>query len=417
VFAHDGAEVIVGVALMQKDGLADPCGQLQLQMKRPPLLIAGREVTKVVQATFTHGDHFCLARQGFQIRQHRRGQIRGVMRMHTGRGKQVLAVRPREARRLVAPGGARARDDHLHDPGGAGTGDDRVAVRVKAVVAEIHTDINQLHRITNETGRPIARHGDSGTMALMSDLAHSLLASAALGLLAAGLGAQPAAAADTDWRDVESRIQYAWYTEDARDLATVAAHVTGLSSADPLRNYYLALTQLHVAQLAPAATAVGQAAGACISSADEALAARPTDAELLALQSLCMELRSQARSLDVPFAGSRGRAQMQRALQLAPRNPRVRLLAAQLSYASARSNPERAELLGTFQNAVDAFEQERQGLERVPAWGAAEAWQGLAQIYLDRGDAIAARAALEHALLLVPEYTSAHRLLNHILTG
>jgi tetratricopeptide (TPR) repeat protein len=254
-------------------------------------------------------------------------------------------------------------------------------------------------------------------MALMSDLAHSLLASAALGLLAAGLGAQPAAAADTDWRDVESRIQYAWYTEDARDLATVAAHVTGLSSADPLRNYYLALTQLHVAQLAPAATAVGQAAGACISSADEALAARPTDAELLALQSLCMELRSQARSLDVPFAGSRGRAQMQRALQLAPRNPRVRLLAAQLSYASARSNPERAALLGTFQNAVDAFEQERQGLERVPAWGAAEAWQGLAQIYLDRGDAIAARAALEHALLLVPEYTSAHRLLNHILTG
>ena len=74
-------------------------------------------------------------------------------------------------------------------------------------------------------------------------------------------------------------------------------------------------------------------------------------------------------------------------------------------------------MLGTFQNAVDAFEQERQGLERVPAWGAAEAWQGLAQIYLDRGDAIAARAALEHALLLVPDYTSAHRLLNHILTG
>jgi len=261
----------------------------------------------------------------------------------------------------------------------------------------------------------------------MSDLAHSLLASAALGLLGAGLVAQPAAAADTDWRDVESRIQYAWYTEDARDLANVAAHVTGLSSADPLRNYYLALTQLHEAQLALVATtasdgavkpaAVGQAAGACISSADEALAARPTDAEVLALQSLCMELRSQARSLDVPFAGSRGRAQMQRALQLAPRNPRVRLLAAQLSFAAARSNEERTELLGTFQSAVDAFELERQGLERVPAWGGAEAWQGLAQIYLDRGDAIAARAALEHALLLVPDYTSAHRLLNHILTG
>jgi tetratricopeptide (TPR) repeat protein len=224
----------------------------------------------------------------------------------------------------------------------------------------------------------------------MSDLAHSLLASVALGLLGAGLVAQQAAAADTDWRDVESRIQYAWYTEDSRDLAKVADHVAGLSSSDPLRYYYLALTQLHEAQLALAPTAgtdgavkpavVGQAAGGCISSADEALAARPTDAEVLALQSLCMELRSHARMLDVPFAGSRSRAQMERAF-------------------------------------VDAFELERQGLERVAACGGAEAWQGLAQIYLERGDAIAARAALEHALLLVPDYTSAHRLLNHILTG
>jgi tetratricopeptide (TPR) repeat protein len=254
-------------------------------------------------------------------------------------------------------------------------------------------------------------------MALMSDLAHSLLASAALGVLGAGLVAQPVVAAGADWRDVESRIQYAWYTEDARDLAKVADHVTGLPSSDPLRDYYLVLTQLHQAQLALAPATVGQAAGACIRSADEALAVRPTDAEVLALQSLCMELRSRARSLDVPFAGARSRTQMQRALQLAPHNPRVRLLAAQLAFAAARSNQERAELLATFQSAVDAFELERQGLERVPAWGGAEAWQGLAQIYLDRGDAIAARAALEHALLLVPDYTSAHRLLNHILTG
>ena len=55
--------------------------------------------------------------------------------------------------------------------------------------------------------------------------------------------------------------------------------------------------------------------------------------------------------------------------------------------------------------------------EKIPSWGAADAWLGTAQVYLDRGDAIAARAALEHALLLVPDYQAAHRLLNHILTG
>jgi hypothetical protein len=264
-------------------------------------------------------------------------------------------------------------------------------------------------------------------MLLMSDLAHSLFAAVTLGLVGAALLPRQAAAADTDWRDIESRIQYAWYTEDTRDLVTVADRVAALSSSEPLRNYYLALTHLHAAQLALAAAAprdgaarlpaVGEAAAACINSADDVLAARPTDAEVLALQSLCMELRTRARSLDLPFASSRGHTQMRRALQLAPQNPRVRLLAAQLSYLAARSNQERAGLVGSFQSAVDAFELERQGLERVPAWGGAEAWEGLAQIDLERGDAIAARAALEHALLLVPDYSSAHRLLNHILTG
>ena len=235
-----------------------------------------------------------------------------------------------------------------------------------------------------------------------------------------------AAAAESDWRDVESRIQYAWYTEDARDLAAVANRLAGLPASDPLRAHYLALSQLHQAQLALArtadgggdrdVTAPGRAAAGCIRSADEGLQSQPTDAQLLAVQSLCMDLRGRARAVDVPFAGARSRAQMQQALQLAPKDPRVRLLAAQLAYSSARSTPDRAQLLASFQSAVDAFELERQGLEHLPSWGAADAWEGLARVYLDRGDAIAARSALEHALLLMPDYKSAHRLLDHILT-
>ncbi len=237
-----------------------------------------------------------------------------------------------------------------------------------------------------------------------------------LGLPVCALGAQ------TDWRDIESRVQYDWYTEDARDLGALANRLAELPDSDARRGYYLTLTRLREAQVLQAgksvdAAAVGRAASGCISFADEVLAARPTDAEVLALQSFCMELRSRARALDVPFTASRSRAQMQKAAQLAPQDPRVRLLAAQLAYLAARSTQERAQLLASFQSAVDAFELERQGLDRIPGWGAAEAWQGLAQVYLDRGDAIAARAALEHALLLMPEYKSAHRLLDHILKG
>ena len=238
-----------------------------------------------------------------------------------------------------------------------------------------------------------------------------VVAAVVLGLPVHAIGAQ------ADWRDIESRVQYAWYTEDARDLAAVENRVTDLPAADARRSYYLTLVQLREAQVLHEPAGVGRAVSSCISSADEALAARPTDAEVLALQSLCMDLRSRTRSVDVPFTGSRSRSQMQRAALLAPRDPRVRLLAAQLAYSVAKSTQERGRLVAAFQSAVDAFEEERQGLERIPGWGAAEAWQGLAAVYLDRGDAIAARSALEHALLLMPDYKSARRLLNHILTG
>jgi hypothetical protein len=133
--------------------------------------------------------------------------------------------------------------------------------------------------------------------------------------------AAPTIGADTDWRDVESRMQYAWYTEDARDLAAVADRLTALPAAQPWRSYYLAWIQLREAQLAfarlgigDAAAAVGHAAAGCISSADDALAARPTDAEVLALQSSCMDLRSRIWAMGMPFAGSRSRSQMQTAL-------------------------------------------------------------------------------------------------------
>ncbi len=74
-------------------------------------------------------------------------------------------------------------------------------------------------------------------MRAMSDPAHSLLAWVALGLVCALCSARPAAAAETDWRDIEARIQYAWYTEDSRELTKTADQVTELSAA-PLRDYY-----------------------------------------------------------------------------------------------------------------------------------------------------------------------------------
>src|ERR1700722_5480036 len=91
-----------------------------------------------------------------------------------------------------------------------------------------------------------------------------------------------AGAADTDWRDVESRVQYAWYTEDARDLTAVEKRLTALPDTDPQRSYYLTLIQLREAQITVDEQVGGREAASCISSADAALALRPTDAEVLA---------------------------------------------------------------------------------------------------------------------------------------
>src|SRR5437764_692780 len=67
--------------------------------------------------------------------------------------------------------------------------------------------------------------------------------------------------------------------------------------------------------------------------------------------------------------------------------------------------------------AVAAFELERAGTEQLPGWGAAEAYELLARDLLDHGETLGARDALEHALLLAPEFSQARRLMAQIISG
>ena len=107
---------------------------------------------------------------------------------------------------------------------------------------------------------------------------------------------------------------------------------------------------------------------------------------------------------------------MRRALALAPKNPRVLLLEAIEVHARSQGTaPEGT--LATLQQSVAAFETERAGSGVVPSWGEAEAYTFLARDYLARGDAIAARGALEHALLMAPDFALAHRLMKRITDG
>jgi hypothetical protein len=247
--------------------------------------------------------------------------------------------------------------------------------------------------------------------------AAGVAAAAALGALALA-----AAADDAAWRDIESRIQYDYYTEDARALAALEDTVAGADSHEPLREYYLGLLAYRRALLASQGAAgaggnTGQLASHCVTHLDAALAGKDDFAEALALRAACA-LAPLASGAYAPLAARHVHKDISRALQLAPGNPRVLLVDAISDYQlspSAGGNKERA--LTKLRQAVAAFETERRDAGGLPGWGAAEASVFLACDLLDHGDAVAARDALERALVAAPQFAQARRLMGKITSG
>ena len=236
---------------------------------------------------------------------------------------------------------------------------------------------------------------------------------AAAALLAAAAQTQ---GQDSAWRDLESRIQYGYYTEDAAALRGVATTLGDGDAHDKLHGYYAGLLEWRLALLAarPGAPAQGPSAAQltqrCVSDLDGALALDADFADALALRSACLATALTGSGVHVPFAAYRARKDLERALQLAATNPRVLLLD-----ALSDANPESA--LPKLRHAVAAFEAERGGAEQLPGWGAAEAWLLLGRDLLDHGDALGARDALEHALLIAPQFAAARRLMTQITAG
>jgi hypothetical protein len=237
------------------------------------------------------------------------------------------------------------------------------------------------------------------------------------------VGVPPVPAADTAWRDIESRIQYGYYTEDAAALRNLAEPIAAARASDKMRGYYAGLLAWRQALLVAHGTVAirdttSQLAQRCVSEVDSALAVQADFAEALALRSACLAAPLEASGARGRLTGYRARKDLDKARQLAARNPRVMLVDAMSDYElspAAGGNKERA--LPKLRQAVAAFEAERADTDRLPGWGAAEAWWLLARDLMDHGDPIGARDALEHALLIAPEFAQARRLMAQITAG
>jgi hypothetical protein len=242
-------------------------------------------------------------------------------------------------------------------------------------------------------------------------------------VLAAVLGGQAAQGqSDAAWRDIESRIQYGYYTEDPAALRKLTETVGTDESHDKLHAYYTGLLAWRQAQLAAHGAAAADASARqlvqrCVSAADAALSVEADFAEALALRAACLGTPVDSGGGHAPFGARRAHKDLQRALELAGRNPRILLVDAMNDYQVSPDKGGRERALPKLRKAVEAFEAERHDTEHLPGWGAAEAWWLLASGLLEHGDPVAARDADEHALLLAPQFAQARRLMTKITSG
>ncbi|HEU5443670.1 MAG TPA: hypothetical protein VFU61_07580, partial [Steroidobacteraceae bacterium] len=185
------------------------------------------------------------------------------------------------------------------------------------------------------------------------------------------------------------------------------------------RSYYGALIAYRLALLAGHdEERAWPLAQQCIDGLNRVLALDSGSAEALALQSACLALQSDLDAWRSPLAAPLSLARIDKALKLAPENPRVLLLGA----LAARDRPrlfggDPQQSFRLMQRAVSAFERRSAHSQAVPGWGAADALTGLAQDYLGRGKALAARNVLERALLVAPHFAQARRLMAEIVSG
>ncbi len=255
-----------------------------------------------------------------------------------------------------------------------------------------------------------------------------------LGVIAATALAQ---GAPTDWSDIEGRIQYAYYTDDARALNSVLASLKPKavegeeeSAADAgTRAYFRALAHYRLAQVQSTGkkSLARDAIDDCGEEIDKAVDALPKipigldetpegqhqRAEAYALATACTVAGREMSS--IPFHGGRIGSRIEEAVKLEPKNPRVRLVEALVAYDRAgKDMAEKAAAVQKLRAVTPMFEAARAAASTTPEWGAAEAYAFLGRALYEQRDAVGAREALERALLIAPDYAFAKRLMAQI---
>lgn len=223
--------------------------------------------------------------------------------------------------------------------------------------------------------------------------------------------------------DAAARMQYAFYTADSQGIETILKNLDEFQVDEVLaanKSYQLAygnwkLSQLYLQPLSEqrprpnAKSLAAKAAQSCVRHARRAIEQDAALAEALAIEAACEGHSATARSGSAGCANSKS---LRTAAGLAPNNPRIKLVQAICAPTTA-VDPAAAD---RWRAVVASFEAAPASRPGKPDWGHVEALTMLGETYLQRGDPVAARDALERALVLAPDYRQAQQLLQAAAT-
>lgn len=223
--------------------------------------------------------------------------------------------------------------------------------------------------------------------------------------------------------DAAARMQYAFYTTDVRALEEVLKLLEGFdvdAKLAPAKSYQLAygnwkLSQLYLAPMSAerprpdGRSLAAKAAQNCVRHARETTAAQGGMAEAYAIEAACAAFSATA---PLGTSGCARSKPLRTAQSLAPENPRVKLIEAMCLSENA-ADPGATD---RWRAVVERFEAAPPSQPGNPDWGHVEALTMLGDAYLRRGESVAARDALERALVLAPDYRQAQQLLQTAAT-
>lgn len=229
-------------------------------------------------------------------------------------------------------------------------------------------------------------------------------------------------AQEIDAKDLENRIDYAYFTEDAATLRNLirGMHDAIAKGSAPDTHYMLGFAHYRLGGVLAAKDEANaaRALSDCVDELDEAIEVDEQFAEAYALQSACLAQLAGLRAMTAMINGPKSEARLEKALKLAPKNPRVALVDGLNDYRRPKTfGGDKARALTKLERAAELFERSVQNVASMPGWGHADVYAALGRSLIDAGDTLGARNAIEHALIIAPEFAMAKRLLSQLTSA